>query len=1060
MKLNYLTSIYSDTSTIKDLADIISEIRNGDHLSVIGKVRAIADKTKRNRFKERNLKAFIIGSKWEEGINSFGNSTNPSSTGIVQLDIDDYSDKEKSLSLIKKLKKNPHVLFAFLSPSNGVKFGVRTDFHCSGDKSTIKRKYGYGYEIVKEVFSDLLKDVMVVDPSTEKVSQPCFVSFDPDAYHNPSCEVLAINDRIELRQNIQDEIDKEKGKIDPSVFKTIEGKEVKKCLACIDDELDYGDRLKINFAVIDYFGVKAKAILMNHWDVEDSEKLSRNLDSQIDSHINGNHPRKRTIGTLFDEGKKYGYQSQPIVNTDKPPTWNPEGKYYTPEQCSKELQKIILHNFFGQKKDQAVIVECGAGKTTSLYKAISIFLLKKENIGKKIAIFFKTHEGMDQFNKNMNGDIDKINKNIDEVNASISKVNNLLEKHHKNLGQISGRKTIHPHQRPANYTGLGKHCTKYDSDTITSGGSLLCGSCLLQYNGCSYYEQFENTENSVRVFPYNRLFVKSKAEKDDFKADYIIIEEDFVPISTSDTMLEVKEENSEYDSVTKILMELKKGKSLAESLTGDSRDLLVKDSRLIDKKISDLKVFNIINPKRLDPKKLKGYQAIFAKKTALKRHQKMIKELIKLTPEGNKWQSKKLWLENKKENEGTLRNQFKKDSEGKEWLRYKKDNENNPRLIWGEMRKIHSDFKKTPILYLDGSGSEEVIKSVMKRPFKFHHLSVPQYENAKVYQFTGADSSFSKAFFSRDKNRVNLICNWIDTLEIAGRRLGLIRYKRINGDDDFFHLLDEKVAKINSRKKAVKSWFGAIRGLNKFENLDTLLVVGSHRIPDYSVYNLAQLIFREDVFKKGGDKSKIVTEDYWEYAKREKIDKVYRLKKGPNKLVRQSDYHGHCKMVSDHIEKAENYQSVHRARLLHKPTEGPVNKTVYILSDTVLDVSLDGILDRYKELSDLTDIDYNIQILKHLKSKKFLIDTKEEFVKIFGWDIEAIKRVRDKRISGEWLKSHRSLKFWTFKSTEKIDGNYKFEVYSWHDRTKAQAEKWLNGQGITVKEDTLKISSK
>ncbi len=122
---------------------------------------------------------------------------------------------------------------------------------------------------------------------------------------------------------------------------------------------------------------------------------------------------------------------------------------------------------------------------------------------------------------------------------------------------------------------------------------------------------------------------------------------------------------------------------------------------------------------------------------------------------------------------------------------------------------------------------------------------------------------------------------------------------------------------------------------------------------------------------------------------------------------------------------------------------GTDNKRVFIFSDGVLDVSVDELIDRFKELGDK-----NISVIKHIKDNKVLVDTNETFVDVFGWTDEETKRFRDKRGSGDWLKEHRSLVSWKYQTKDRKTG----KVYSWNNQSKDDVEKWLSSnQSLDVK---------
>ncbi len=155
------------------------------------------------------------------------------------------------------------------------------------------------------------------------------------------------------------------------------------------------------------------------------------------------------------------------------------------------------------------------------------------------------------------------------------------------------------------------------------------------------------------------------------------------------------------------------------------------------------------------------------------------------------------------------------------------------------------------------------------------------------------------------------------------KKCGLIRYNRINADKQFFKKLDDKINAINGDDDCI-GWFGNVRGINRFEKCDTLIVVGQHRIADYGIFNLSQLIFRQDITDA---KQQLEEVCYSKYLAKELRTKVYRMKDGVHSEIAQYEYKtAECRFTSNHFDKAETYQAIHRLRLLH----GDDDKTLLI----------------------------------------------------------------------------------------------------------------------------------
>lgn len=126
-------------------------------------------------------------------------------SGFMILDWDDYSaphvldfieQHQTSIAefrnrFIAELKQNPSILFAFVSPSGGIKYLIKTD--CFSKQND---HYKIAYEYVRQQhMNDLSKalDIKIeLDTATKDISRLCFLSYDKDVYFNPECTTLSI----------------------------------------------------------------------------------------------------------------------------------------------------------------------------------------------------------------------------------------------------------------------------------------------------------------------------------------------------------------------------------------------------------------------------------------------------------------------------------------------------------------------------------------------------------------------------------------------------------------------------------------------------------------------------------------------------------------------------------------------------------------------------------------------------------------------------------------------------------------------------------------------------
>jgi hypothetical protein len=979
VEVTYKESLFSGQSSTKPLEEIVSDIRTGRYKDLVDRIRAEQDKEEKRSLKNK-LPAFLVGVLLLDNQPSHSSSKDYKSTGIVQFDIDNY-DVVKSRKLLGLINKNSSLLYSFLSPSGGVKFGVLTDFECND--STTGHKFKILYRMVKDGLGEEVQGG--VDDSVHSISQQCFLSYDPDIYFNPSPKRIILNEKVnQSYRKYQEELNRSES-IDVS---NTTDKEVLDVLSFVPKDLSYDERLSINFSVIDHFGVNSKLVLLSHWSDPDKKKLGRQIDSQIKSH-QSRTGKKSTLGTLFYYGKKYGWNRTQVTEpSELKPTFHHD-KFYSVSESSKRLEEVIHKDFFNDKKDKVVIVECGSGKTRTMYKVVTDYLSK--NLSVKVAVFLKTHEMINQFVKDMN-------QSITDRGIGLS----VLDKQRLSNFQ----------NKPHTIKGRGKLCHMVDvkgsgitKDNIDEIGNSLCDDCFYrQEENCDYFEQFEEGMGiigNVRIYTHNRLFQKPKADYS-FKPDYVIVDEDIVSMMTdTKELLTIRE--SDYSSIQQVLSSLSSGDTLGESVSNILGELHIDNVKISGKIKSVSKDISSIDKSSLTKNnQLEGYKKLQQKLKVLKKESSLMQQLI-LISNGTNIQSKSVWVQHREDEE--------------------------PRLTYGKSKEILDEFEEIPMLYMDGSGEQVVIESVMNRSFEFEYFRVNQQENAKVYQIY--NHSFSKR--SLDEGKVKSISQWVDLLET--KRVGLVRYKKNNGDENYCQELDEKITQINGGGDYI-GWFGNVRGINRFEKCDTLLVLGQHRLPDYEIFNLSQMIFRQEIHD---DHGQVYLENYQEYLSKESKTKIYRMKGGMNQSVELMEYKTvECCLTSNHFDKAETYQALHRLRLIH----GNDNKQVYLFSNTPVDVSVDELIDYHKELGDK-----HMQVVRHVKDTGFLLDTKSSFIQCFGWSESEVVNFRAKRESGEWMKQHRSLTYWAYKTTDRKSGN----VYSWGDKTEEELTRFLSNIGVSVK---------
>lgn len=105
------------------------------------------------------------------------------------LDIDHISGKNISVSELRsRIEKDSRVVLSFVSPSED---GLKIMFRLS-EKCYDRGVFSLFYKVFARQFAKQYDIEQVIDAQTCDATRACFVSVDPDAYHNPKAETIDI----------------------------------------------------------------------------------------------------------------------------------------------------------------------------------------------------------------------------------------------------------------------------------------------------------------------------------------------------------------------------------------------------------------------------------------------------------------------------------------------------------------------------------------------------------------------------------------------------------------------------------------------------------------------------------------------------------------------------------------------------------------------------------------------------------------------------------------------------------------------------------------------------
>ncbi|RKT25809.1 RAD3-like DEAD/DEAH box helicase [Paraburkholderia sp. RAU2J] len=242
------------------------------------------------------------------------------------------------------------------------------------------------------------------------------------------------------------------------------------------------------------------------------------------------------------------------------------------------------------------------------------------------------------------------------------------------------------------------------------------------------------------------------------------------------------------------------------------------------------------------------------------------------------------------------------------YCRYEETNYLNG--LWVENDSLHflpvrlaaKRYKDVPTLYLDATASETVVRKLLP-DVQFHRIPVKQKDEIRLFQLS--DGTFSRKSLN-DPAKVEMVINGLKSIVSRYKNVGLITYQKTESDPMFYKTL------ANALGVSHAGYFKNLRGLNEFEDVDCLLIVGRFRLPPIASRNYVRAIFGEDVTS---------VPQYGDLPVRMKDGRTVTL----NTYVAENDFH---QAIHDHFSLAETLQAVGRGRLIHG-----ARKDIYVFSN-------------------------------------------------------------------------------------------------------------------------------
>jgi len=520
------------------------------------------------------------------------------STGIIQFDVDKIS-LDTALEIKEKIMTYDDCLYAFISPRNGLKFGVMTDF-----KANDKKEFKIAYEFVNKKVITKRIDIKY-DESMTRIGQGCLMSYDNEAYFNENIKELIIADTVRKQivgdntSQVEDNKLKEYNNLN-NTFKDVDSEQVIKALGYIDKNLGYTDRFKVNMAVIDALGVGAKYVLIEHW----GKKEKKELEKQIDGQIKGFRKGKISVGTLFKmaggrnkDGKHFEFSHKlKVVETEDKPTFDVDR---LPIDEANEKLRQSIHTFFENGEDKIVNFEAGAGKTKGVLKVLYDEVITG-NMGKRVSLFVRSHATADEY-------LTEFNRlaNEKEVVDFRSKIDGMMDRNKVRfkVQHIKGRYQIVDGAVTASSFCEHEILLK-DEQLFAKYQSKLCGMCDLK-NTCGYVEQFGNDsggfKHQVRIYAHNELFNMTglwdggsfynegdvlEVVEHKYEAHFNIIDEDILGHFFDSNKVEENTHGRSSRAIKSVIEDIETGKTVTDAID-NNREIIVQDYEIQKQLMAD-----------------------------------------------------------------------------------------------------------------------------------------------------------------------------------------------------------------------------------------------------------------------------------------------------------------------------------------------------------------------------------------------------------------------------------------------------------------------------------------
>ncbi|MDP2071504.1 hypothetical protein [Methylotenera sp.] len=584
-------------------------------------------------------------------------------------------------------------------------------------------------------------------------------------------------------------------------------------------------------------------LLLSHWNIP-SDKLEPQIRSQLSYRQYSSN-----IGVLINFAKKYGYK--PVTGSARsklePQLSNIQLEaLLCPAEAATKL-KTAIDNFFSFNQNTYISVTAGAGKTKSVISILADAVMT----GKKVLFLAKEHKFGQQVESDLNVEILKRKAQFMVFSREKFQYTN-------SVIRIKGK------SQPLSEESDIKICSNEELSKRPSIAPKDCiEHCYLQ-GECNYTTQFSSSAN-IRIMTHNEWFNNpSKWFKGlEYKTEKIY-----------GTPYGEKEQYSVSPSVE-------------ESYWKPDYIVIDEDIMTHDDEIN--RVFeDEHSPYASIQSILKDLKLTNNLESAIKRNQNLI--LQDATHNYKTTNSGKYTELNPKYSEILACFNSFINSTQMYWLDgiYFKDD----KLHINRLKRVAERYRNVPTLILDATANGQVIRKVYPN-YKYDKIAVKSNSDINVYQMCNAN--LTKNHLQNQKNMATLITGF-KTIVRKYRNVGLISYKAIKGNENFIESL------ANELGVSIYAHFGNLRGLNLFEDVDCLLIVGRYSLPQERTQEIAQAVYNVSEFDN---------------IERSYLDVPVRMKSGQAKILNNYVYNNSMlQSIYEQKSIAETIQAVGRGRTI------------------------------------------------------------------------------------------------------------------------------------------------